>query len=413
MNNKKRLSKGQIALIVVAAVVLLVAMFLIIVGILNVAFRNDNLKYIENNINAVEYEDQLTPVYEDGYWTFTTDEEFKVLHLTDIHIGGGWLTKTKDYKAINAVANMVTAEKPDLVIITGDLVYPVGFAGCTFNNKEEVRLVATLMEKLGVYWTVTFGNHDSEWYSFYDRQAIADYYCDDCWTKCIFEDDDGIYGCGNSVIKIKNSQGLVTQALFTMDSNAYMSDKPSDAILAVFNSSYDTFHDDQIAWYREEVQKIHSENQAVQSDCEMFKSLLFFHIPMIEMRYAYNEYLEAGCTDTENVQWLYGVVEESDPYVYSSPKDTDMFETILELGSTQGMFFGHDHINNMALTYKGINMEYGMSVDYLAYAGIDKVGKQRGCKVITVYPDGSYSSVNNNYYQEKYDIYPREVVCMD
>ncbi|MGN0789262.1 MAG: hypothetical protein ACI4MY_04930, partial [Christensenellales bacterium] len=228
-----------------------------------------------------------------------------------------------------------------------------------------------------------------------------------------FEDDGDLYGCGNSVIKIKNSAGIVTQALFTMDSNSYMSDKLTDAVFAVFSSSYDTFHDDQIEWYRQEVTKINEGNLAIDPTCPMFKSLLFFHIPMIEMRYAYNQYLEAGCQDTEEVQWLYGVIEESDPYVYSSPIDTDMFETIVELGSTQGMFFGHDHVNNIALTYKGVNMEYGMSVDYLAYIGIDEVGKQRGCKVITVKPDGSYDSVNNNYYQDKYAIYPREVVSME
>lgn len=410
---KRRLSKGKIALIVIASIILLVGAFLGVVGILNIEFRKDNLEYIETSIRAVEYEEQLTPTYEEGYWTFTTDDEFKILQLTDVHIGGGWLTKTKDYKAINAVANMVTAEKPDLVIITGDMVFPVGAYGATFNNKEEIILFATLMEKLDVYWTVTFGNHDSEWYSFYDRQAVADIYSDSRWTKCLFEDDGDLYGCGNSVIKIKNSSGIVTQALFTMDSNSYMSDKLTDALLAAFSSSYDTFHDDQIEWYRQEVTKIHNENIALDPACPMFKSLLFFHIPLLETREAYNQYLQAGCQDTEDVQWLYGAVEESDPYVYSSPIDTDMFETIVELGSTQAMFFGHDHVNNIALTYKGINMEYGMSVDYLAYLGIDEVGKQRGCKVITVQPDGSYGSVNNNYYQDKYAIYPREVVSME
>ena len=121
MENRK-LSKGKVALIVIASIILVVGAFLGVVGILNIEFRKDNLEYIETSIRAVEYEEQLTPTYEEGYWTFTTDDDFKILQLTDIHIGGGWLTKTKDYKAINAVANMVTAEKPDLVIITGDMV---------------------------------------------------------------------------------------------------------------------------------------------------------------------------------------------------------------------------------------------------------------------------------------------------
>ena len=34
--------------------------------------------------------------------------------------------------ALNAVAAMVTAEKPDLVIVTGDIAYPVPFQAGTF-----------------------------------------------------------------------------------------------------------------------------------------------------------------------------------------------------------------------------------------------------------------------------------------
>ncbi|MEE1246626.1 MAG: metallophosphoesterase, partial [Acutalibacteraceae bacterium] len=82
----------------------------------------------------------------------------------DIHIGGGLFSLKKDAKAMNAVAAMITAEKPDLVVLTGDMVYPVPFQAGTFNNEISTKLLITLMEKLGVYYTVCFGNHDSEAY---------------------------------------------------------------------------------------------------------------------------------------------------------------------------------------------------------------------------------------------------------
>ena len=57
---------------------------------------------------------------------------------------------------------------------------------------------------------------------------------------------------------------------------------------------------------------------------------------------------------------------------------------MLALGSTTGVFCGHDHYNNMSLEYKGIRLTYGMSIDYLAMPGIAKDTKQRGAERITL-----------------------------
>ena len=79
-------------------------------------------EYIDT-FSAVEYENQLKPAFdENGAPYFVTDGEFKVMQITDVHIGGGFLSVTEDKKAINAVAAMITAEKPDLVIVTGVLM---------------------------------------------------------------------------------------------------------------------------------------------------------------------------------------------------------------------------------------------------------------------------------------------------
>ena len=67
--------------------------------------------------------------------------------------------------------------------------------------------------------------------------------------------------------------------------------------------------------------------------------------------------------------------------------DDDMFETILELGSTKGVFVGHDHLNYFSVEYKGVRLTYGMSIDYLAYIGIGKDTTQRGATIIDL--DGS------------------------
>lgn len=90
-----------------------------------------SLKELAKSFDKVSYAagEQLVPVADaDGDWCFVTDEDLKVMQLTDVHIGGGSFSTKKDAWAMNAVAAMIAAEKPDLVIVTGDIAYPVPFS---------------------------------------------------------------------------------------------------------------------------------------------------------------------------------------------------------------------------------------------------------------------------------------------
>lgn len=375
-------------------------------------------EYIDS-FGKAELIDQLVPEYEEsGKAYFTTDRDFKVLHLTDIHIGGGVLSIEKDKKAINAVAAMVTAEKPDLVIVTGDISFAVPWAG-TINNSYAHKYFIRLMENLGVYWTVTFGNHDSEVYDYYGRSAVADMYEDESLEYCLFDrGPENIFGECNHVINVKNSKGLITKSFIMMDTNSYTWEDP----LGIF-WIYDNIHKDQIDWYENTIKDLNAYNASLldllpeserPEDVENYttiQSLLFVHIPLMEVREAYNEYLAAGESDTENVKYIEGKVGESDPYVYCSEDEENMFETMLSLGSTKAMFYGHDHLNNIVLDYKGITLSYGYSIDYLAYSGIDEIGSQRGCTVINCATDTSFEIIHENYYQDKYlPLYEKEIV---
>ena len=110
---------------------------------------------------------------------------------------------------------------------------------------------------------------------------------------------------------------------------------------------------------------------------------------------------------------IYGVAGETGKVVYCGMHEDDLFETMQALGSTKGVFCGHDHLNNFSVDYKGIRLTYGMSVDYLAYPGIYKKGAQRGCTVIELLPDGTFDYHAENYYQAKYTAqYEKEPVTM-
>lgn len=400
-------------------ILIFLAVFIIIAAL--VASANymalQNLVRLGNSYDRVEYENQLRPEKdENGNWYFTTDGDFKVMHLTDIHIGGGFMSKDVDEKALNAVAAMVTKEKPDLVIATGDIAFPVPYTAGTFNNRSGAKAFGNLMDRLGVYWDVTFGNHDAEAYSYYDREAMAEFYESEEFEYCLFRsgpDKNGpepVDGYGNHIIEVKNSQGIITQAMILIDSQAYVKDN----IIESIKGTYDNIHDNQVQWYEYEINRMTAENKKISADAEPVNSLAFFHIPLVEMLDAWTEFSENGYEDTENLKFIDGIMGEGGKIVYCGLGEDSLFEKMLELGSTKAMFNGHDHLNSATFEYKGIIFSYGYSVDYFAYSGIDKLGSQRGCTMITCKSDTTFAIDKYNYYSDRYDLegFTREDVTM-
>ena len=415
MKGKKIL---KVFLKVVAVILGLILAFACFSAIANKSYNKKITEYAAS-FEQVEIENQLIPEKDaDGNWTFTTDRELRVMHLTDIHLGGGWIPKKNDTLALNAVAQMIRVEMPDLVVITGDIAYPVPYQSGAFNNLPPHETFATLMENLGVYWTVTFGNHDSEFYSPYDREAVSEFYSNPDFKYCLYQDNVDIYGCGNSVINVKNSQGIITQSIFTIDSNAYT----GEGLIETLAWEYDNIHEDQVEWYKTTVEANNEYNKKLietldnkdelLTKYEKLNTLLFFHIPIAEYGDAWFEYAENGFKDTDDAKLVFGTAGESGDVVYSSAIPDDLFETMLELGGKHGTFVGHDHVNNFSIDYKGIRLTYGLSVDYLAYLRISSLGSQRGCTMITVQPDGTFDCTQENYYQDKYAHEAREEVTM-
>lgn len=410
MNVKKILKKiGKILFIAFASIMSVVLLICAVTAVVNSVLIKKTIKYA-NSFDTVVYEkdEQLIPTKdENGYTVFITDEDFKILQLTDIHLGGGFLSYYKDKKALNATAAMVTAEKPDLVIITGDMAYPTPQA-MTLNNKNGAKLIINLMEKLGVYWTVVLGNHDAEAYSYYSREKVGDFYEDSNLKYCLFEKGiDTIDGVGNYVINIKNSKGAITQSLFMLDSHSY-TDKDYFGIFW----RYDNIKQNQIDWYSDSVETMTKMNDKVKgldiANKSYVSSLCFIHIPLGEYLDAYTEYMDNDFKDTDNVKYIDGKIGEGGRLIYCGINDDEFFES---LKGTKAVFCGHDHLNNISLRYKNVLLNYGMSIDYLAYIGISKKGEQRGCTVITSKPNSEITVVKENYYQDKYPSkYEKETV---
>ncbi|MDE7327531.1 MAG: metallophosphoesterase family protein [Lachnospiraceae bacterium] len=313
------------------------------------------------------------------YTIIAKEEDFKVLHLTDIHLGGSLYSLRKDLKALHAVYKEISYTEPDLVVVTGDLTFPMGIMSMSLNNSAPVGQFAAFMRNIGIPWAFTYGNHDTESLATTSEEGLDSLYQSLSYktsgTLLYPYVQPDISGRNNQLIEIRNRDGSLMQALFLIDSNTYTGEGLN---------VYDYIHDDQVDWYAEEVVRLNRE------EGRTIPSMVFFHIPLQEYRTAYELY-EQGSNE---VTYFFGENgEKMINKICCSDYLSKLFDTMVALGSTKAAFCGHDHYNNMSLEYKGIRLTYGMSIDYLAMPGIEQDTAQRGAELITLHADGTFDLV--------------------
>ena len=272
---------------------------------------------------------------------------FKIVQFTDLHWVEDASFKTKNDSTLNLMRDILNAEKPDLAVITGDVV--VGS-----NAKLGWDKICTLFEEIQVPFVVTFGNHDHE--SDMSNAKILEYIADKPYNLT-FDEDRKLRGSGNCSMPVKASEGSVDKwMLYFFDSNSYPKDK--------FYGTYDWIHHDQIEWYRNTGDKIRMRLG------HALPSLAFFHIPLPEYG------------DTLLVKKIVGNKYES---VCSPKLNSGLFSAFLEQGDVIGVFVGHDHNNDYLADIGGrIVLAYGRKTGYPpAYEEI----LSRGARIVILRED--------------------------
>ena len=360
---------------------ILIPLILGIIVVSGYSFLSRDIWLVQPIINSTPYiyegNDLITYNEQNGVYTIVSNEDdFKILQITDVHLGGGIISYDKDVKALKAVYKLIEYTKPDLVIVTGDLTFPVGIMSFSFNNTAPVEQFAAFMRNTGVPWAFTYGNHDTESMAIGSKEELNDLYKSLSWKtsrnllypyKQPVLNGEKITGRNNQLIEIRNSDGTLNQALFLIDSNAYSGKG--------FNK-YDYIRDDQVEWYENEILRLNGEEERI------IPSLVFFHIPLQEYKEAYDLYKEGS----SEVKYYFGDINAK---ISPGNHPSELFKTAVNLQSTKAFFCGHDHYNNISLEYKGIRLTYGMSIDYLAMPGIARKSKQRGATLITSHKDSS------------------------
>ena len=250
---------------------------------------------------------------------FNRKGEFKVLQLTDIHYIHG---KPESPVAIDNIHRVIDAEKPDLIIITGDMIYgKPAYEGIT----EVMKAVSSH----GIPFCTTFGNHDDE--SGLSRSELYDII--QATPHCV-NPPRGDAASPDYAVEIASSKGDgVAAVLYCLDSHAYT---PIKGV-----GRYGWFTHDQIGWYREKSAAYKEANGGVP-----VPSMAFFHIPL-------PEYGQAFANPAIKV---FGNRKEAGG---EAKVNSGMFVNMLECGDILGVFAGHDHDNDYALDYFGICLCYG------------------------------------------------------
>lgn len=337
--NKKRNLKGWIIALSIIAVIVITIVTLISIGNYSphTNYYGNGTVWSQADNFADYYQKMLTlPVAFDG------SRPLRIMQITDPQLKfGSW---THDTKTMDLLDKAIDQLNPDIAVVTGDLTYSI-FA------KSAVKYFADFMEKKQVYWAFTYGNHDSEMtFSKYRHSQLLKNY-----KYCLFDGGpSNILGESNYFVNIKNSSGDLVYSLCMMDSNMYQEGQTD-----LFNREYGEINQGQTDWYKWNIQGLQAINPNLQSS-------LFMHIPFKTHLEVLNDPLSAGAIDELDRDWrgetLPGIAFQGGSCGQA------MSDMIVALGSTKGVFVGHDHVNTLrGLTSDNIFMAYGRSCGYHTY----------------------------------------------
>lgn len=322
-------------------------------------------------ISENDYSTTIAKVDENGN---IKSDNFVIVSTTDFHFDVDHEINTKAVK--NFVQHLKDI-KPDLVVLTGDNILS------KYQQIDAIQF-AQMMEEIGIYWTAVFGNHETREDRGFYKWLLFKSFCDYEHCLCKFGPDD-MFGYGNFTVNILGEGGKLLKTLFHFDSGRDMleRDKKTHGVPDDMKG-YDFLKKEQISFYKNETERLKKEYGSADS-------FMYMHIPLCEYAHAFREDESGVYVPSGECEILYGEQYES---VGCSSFNSGMFDVILETGSTQAVFAGHDHVNDWAAIYKGVHLVYSLPGGYAVYNLGDKTDKPEsewveGVTITTLHSDGS------------------------
>lgn len=304
--------------------------------------------------------------------SFGSDGKFKIMQIND--------TQDIDRMNKNTVKFLKAAlesEKPDLVVIAGDILSDM-FTGANEKRvKKALRELGTILNDAKVPFAATPGNHDHDLenvVSIADMMATLREF-----EYCVNRTDGSDPGTFN--LPVMSSDGS------HMAMNVYIMDTNNKDGLA---NGYQGVYPNQVEWYKQKSDELKAANGG-----KVVPSLLFQHVPVKEI-YQFLKQVKITEVNSDSVfslndyKWYnlnpdYIISEDSlfgeAPCSEMADHVTGQYEAWLEKGDIIGAFFAHDHVNNfVGKTDEGIILGYNGGTGFRAYGN----GDQRSVRVFEI-----------------------------
>ena len=258
-----------------------------------------------------------------------------------------WAKDKMDERCFDYLRETVEATNPDLILMTGDLVY-----GSFDDDGSAFLALIEVMESFKIPWAPVFGNHENE------CGLGADWQCEQLENAehCLFLQRT-LTGNGNYNIGITQG-GKLKRVFFMLDSNG-CSDMGRKTLENGHSKTSNGFGDDQIAWYTQVAENINNVYPGV-------KYSFAYHIQQEIFRTAYTKY---GMVDSNtknnpiNIDTAENKAETDFGYIgrdLKGPWDEDfaVYNGMKSLG-TDSIFVGHEHCNSASVVYDGVRFQFG------------------------------------------------------
>lgn len=298
--------------------------------------------------------------------------EIRLLQLTDMQIIDSlqrayperlgndeieaWLPKNFDIQCADHIRSLITQTHPDLIFITGDIVY-----GSFDASGRVTEWFCALMDSFKIPWAPIFGNHDNE------TEKGVSWQCEQFYKSeyCLFRRGE-VSGNGNYTVGIAVGDKLI-RVLHMLDSNGCKNGTDPSIIK-------------EKGIYPDQLELVASNTELIrkaQGGC--VPAFIAFHIPVdcfkeIEQKKGY-------AVPGVKPNYFIGVNVEAkdDDFGFNledyNPIQTDgHFIEFLKENDIEAVFTGHQHKNCTCISYDGIKWVFGLKTGQYDYHLLGQVG---------------------------------------
>ncbi|KAJ7155461.1 Metallo-dependent phosphatase-like protein [Mycena crocata] len=361
---------------------------------------------------------------------FSRDGRFKILQIADLHysVSAGTCrdtpaslsctTGSDNLTTTSLIATVLSLEKPDLVVFTGD---QLNGQGTSWDPKSVIAKFSRAVADQGIPWAVVFGNHDEETGYVSKEEQVK--LMQALPYSLVEPGPKDVHGVGNYVLKVKSADASKTHifTLYFMDSGSYS--KGFYNFWGWFTpTAYDWIRQSQIDWFLQESSSIgpierpftpdtgkdlghiwerQSSDQLTPQTTKLAKpnAMMFFHMPLPETYGSADtgtngRVLDIGITGLETK----GDAAQSDGFfekgILRAPESDHVSNNVQEV---KVIGHGHCHLTENCRRVKGVWFCFGGGG---SYSGYGKLGFDRRFRI---YDISDYGETIRTYKRTEHD----------